>query len=240
MTDVRTFLEEHERDDHVVLYVDNQSAVSIETIGKFMQQLGRAAQQIIGHEDIVIELVDFHQGSLRWTFEWGEKRDDVREARESRIAELAEIGERRGKRLELYAVVALALSAPAAALATHQLLEEARSSEISLSAPKRPTTRITKDELNTSAKAISARSITYEQKQDMLREYEDGALIDTAGRIMPRKISIFRTASDTRLPIIFVPDSLQPGLLVRIRAEVRKGDQEIGIIILDYEVLDDP
>ena len=244
-----------EGEEQASVYIDTTQPVSLELIGNFLATVGRETQLVIADPEFVIELEDYSQGSLKFLFRKRRLKAAERELRENRLLELAEAAERRGKRRELYAAITLALAAPAAAAATYALMDEGKATSIVIEQPNcSAETFILKDfqwanrDFGVSSQfeksygktvAVPA-DLTFKDKEDLLSEYENGERIDTAGRIMPRKQGLFRTASDTRLPVLDRPADLKPGKLVRILAEVRKTETEVGIIILEAEPLDDP
>ena len=142
--------------------------------------------------------------------------------------------------MELYTLIGLVLATPPSALALRELLKEGKAEEVQLSAPGQPVKRIKLPELTKAVHPVRPKEITLEEKRDMLAGYGDGDQIETAGRIMLRKSSLFQTASGTKLPILGAPEAMQPGQLVEIQAEVQKSGREIGILIHQFRDLDDP
>lgn len=240
-----------EGEEEARLYIDSTQPVSLEAVGTFLETLGHAAQQVLGDADFVIELAEYRQGSLDFLFRKRRRREDERRAqeaeraaREKRLLELAEASERRGKRTEFYAVIAMAVATPPCAAAALDLFEEGEASTVTIQQDKCPPTEFTLSDLQAATRNADRSTPrlppTRYEKLDMLRDYEDGQMLDLAGRIMPRKRDFFRTAKSTQLPILERTEGLEPGLLVRVRAEVRKTGPEVGIVIFDYELLDDP
>ena len=229
------------------LYIDSRQPVSLAVVGAFLESLGHAAELALDDPEFVIELAEYRQGSLDFLFRKRRRREnehrtreEEREAKDTRLVELAEAGERRGKRMELYAAIALALATPPCAAAALDLFEEGEATTVIIQQDKNPRTEFTLSNLRDAARPPPRLPASLHEKLDMLSEYEDGETLDLAGRIMPRKRDFFKTAKSTQLPILEHAAGLDPGQLVRVRAQVRKTGLEVGIIIYDFEPLDDP
>jgi len=248
------FGEGTEDEEFARVVIDTSRAVSMATVGRFLAELGREAELALGDNNYVVELVQFRQGSSIFDFKKRRRERDEQIDREKRLLDLAEAEARENnkhrKEMKLMAALALAMSTASVGLGAAALMDEGDAKTIVITQLRcSPETFHRYDfpsALSASAygygdkRTPSASAVaTYKEKEEMLKDYEDGQTIDGAGRVMPRKKNTFRTARNTQLPILSKPDDLKPGQLVNIVAIVRKTENEIGIIINKFRDLDD-
>lgn len=242
--------------------INTSRAVSMSTIGHFLAELGREAELALGDSDYLVELVEFRQGSSIFDFKKRRCERDEQIERDKRSLDLAEAEARENrehrKQTTLGAALSLAMGTVGVGVATAALMDEGEATTIVISqescppkafrrhdfpmAPYSPAydygTQI--DGVPVYERVASSSPVTsYTEKEEMMEDYEDGQVIDGAGRVMPRKKDTFRTARNTQLPILSKPDDLRPGQLVNIVGTVRKTETEIGIIIEKFRELDD-
>lgn len=242
--------------------ISTSRAVSMATIGRFLAELGREAELALGDSNYLVELVEFRQGSSIFDFKKRRRERDEQIERDKRSLDLAEAEARENrkhrKEMTLIAALSLAMSTVGVGVATTALMDEGEAMTIVITQEGCPPKTFWRDDFSKpryspasdygtqldfvpvyKPVASSPPVTSYAEKEKMMEDYEDGQVIDGAGRVMPRKKDTFRTARNTQLPILSKPDDLKPGQLVNIVATVRKTETDIGIIIDQFRELDD-
>lgn len=237
-------------DDELHIYFNTRDAVPLEQIGQFLLAFGREMQESVG-PGYVLELADVEYNSLDFLFRRRPKQQIKGKGKGGQLSQkqkdqLALDGLHQQKKSNLLQAATLAMTTIGVAIAAYSVLKDNGGTQAVVQQKNKPSRTIPIDQFKYVIECDERdrkerRALPMWKERQRLMEYlRAGENFSLAGYVMPRKSNTFRTAKGNQYSILEMSDGVRPGDLLRVWAEAARGpDGEVGLILHDFERLDD-